>query len=82
MTHHDQRIIAYMQRFPEVKTSYVARIFAVAPQRVSNLRAMSGTLSARRTAARVRNVKAADLDRAILKAVYGRGLVDAVLNGA
>ena len=80
MTHHDTRIVTYLKRFPEVRTKYVAGIFNVEPQHVSKLRRQNdGCLNARQKAAKDRSMPPKDLDKAILAAVYKRGLVDMVL---
>ncbi|NTI22348.1 hypothetical protein G6M87_10815 [Rhizobium rhizogenes] len=81
MTHHDTRIIDYLRKFPEVRSANIARIFNVEPSHVCTLRRKSGAYDARKSAAVQRNMKPADLDDAILAAVYRRGLVDTVLNG-
>lgn len=79
MTHHDERIVAYLQKFPDVRSSYVAGIFNVEQQHVDTLRRKCAAYGARKKAAIARNMKPADLDDAILAAVYKRGLVDMVL---
>ena len=79
MTHHDTRIIDYLGKFPEVRNAYVAQIFGVDASHVAALRRRSGNHNARKKAAIARNMKPADLDDAILAAVYKRGLVDMVL---
>ncbi|MBY5863298.1 hypothetical protein [Rhizobium leguminosarum] len=76
---HDERITDYLRKFPEVRREHVARIFGVEPCHVSALRKKAGAYTARKAAAVARNMKAADLDDAILAAVYKRGLVDMVL---
>jgi len=81
MTHHDTRIITYLQRFPEVRSGYIAGIFNVEQTHVDTLRRQCGAYPARKAASIKRNLKAADLDKAILAAVYKRGLVDMVLDG-
>lgn len=79
MTHHDTRIVTYLRKFPEVRDQYVAGIFGVEYQHVNTLRRKHGIFNARKAAAIQRNIKAADLDKAILAAVYKRGMVDQVL---
>lgn len=82
MTHHDERIITYLKHSPQVRSSVVAGIFGVEQSHVDTLRRRCGAYAPRKAAAIARNMKAADLDEAILAAVYKRGLVDMVLNGS
>lgn len=79
MNHHDSRIVTYMERHPDVKTSYVANIFAVERAHVAKLRRIHGCLGTRKKAALDRRMTPGELDKAILDAVYKRGLVDTVL---
>lgn len=77
---HDDRIIEYLRKFPDVRRNYVARIFAVDPRHIDTLRRQAGIFNARKTAAKARAVSCKDLDDMILAAVYKRGLVDTVLS--
>ena len=80
MTRADQLIVNYLKRNLDARDSVVARLFGVEHQHVNTLRRRHGLLDARKAAARMRGVKSADLDQAILAAVYRRGLVDVVLS--
>jgi len=79
MNHHDTRILDFIRRHPDVRDRYVAGIFNVEYQHVNTLRRRAGLFNARKAAAIARKMRAADLDDAILAAVYRRGLVDEVL---
>jgi hypothetical protein len=79
MTFHDERIIRYLERFPDAKTNYAAQLFNVEATHVSKLRKRCGAYNPRKAAAIARNMNCADLDADILAAVYRRGLVDMVL---
>jgi hypothetical protein len=80
LTHHDERILRYIEVNPDVRSRYVAGIFGVEQSQVDTLRRRHGAFNARKKAAIARKMKPADLDDAILAAVYKRGLVDTVLD--
>lgn len=76
---HDERIADYLRKFPDVKTSHVAKIFCVSEAHVRYVRRKGGLEGTRRREAVARKMTCTELDRRILAAVYKRELVDAVL---
>lgn len=81
MKQRDINIINYMRHHPDARNPHIAEVFGVKSSHVSKLRTQSGQTSYKRQIAKERRVTARELDDMVLKAVYGKCMVDKVLNG-
>lgn len=80
MTRVDRLIVDYLRINRDARDADVARLFHVEHQHVNTLRRQHNLFNARKAAARTRGLKSADLDQAILAAVYRKNMVDKVLS--